>query len=313
MILFAIVTVELHAGTIQQDSTAGKTATATDTTSAVEMRPVFSRPLDVKVDYESLFSPEDEAQPATGTLEVIEIDRPPKQIIENRRSRVAIIFGSRVASFLERGRASAGVKFGWGIAELSGWDVAAQTDPATSFAGGFFLTYWLRNTFAIQPEIFFILKGGAETYNFILNDPVRDIPMFNVNTSTTWRLSYLEMPILFKTGSAIPDYRFNLFFEFGPSVGLKLSQRASDDYRVISLNFRYDPDDYSHEENHQRVRFGTLEFSFVLGMGGDFKMGRGSVTGQIRFHAGLASAGDNPDKAYTTILTYLLGYTFPLF
>lgn len=193
-----------------------------------------------------------------------------------------------------RGLTGVGLKGGITMANLYGNDAEdyeGYEDIKTKmgFCFGAFFTYNFTGMFAIQPEVFFTMKGAKsdETYSYKAN------------------LNYIEVPLLLKicfpTQSAIKP---NLFV--GP-------------YAAIKQSFKYKAviGDLSTEGDIEHTK--SSDFGVVFGAGIDFGLnflGRGKLTIDGRYSMGLTTISDEeyPDgtkvDVKNKVIAFLLGFSF---
>jgi len=136
--------------------------------------------------------------------------------------------------------------------------------------------------FSIQPGLYFITKGGTDTYQgSYLNTPNSDFKQLS-NT----RLNYLELPVnLLYHLKITPE--FNAFFGAGPYLGYGLSGKTHTTYSGYiqgavdqSLSFRENqlagyknPDFGANFMIGERLKHFTLDVNYSLGLVNVFNLG----------------------------------------
>ena len=125
---------------------------------------------------------------------------------------ILLVVGSAVLPFSGLIRAEVtgfGVKAGLSYADIHGHDVYEQR-PRMGFGAGAFLTFGLGSSFAVQPEVLFVMKGSKYS-----NGSGADVYM------ETLGLDYIEVPVLIKFFLPVAEsFRLHLFA--GPSLAFKV-------------------------------------------------------------------------------------------
>ncbi|MGD2246398.1 MAG: porin family protein [Candidatus Aminicenantes bacterium] len=206
----------------------------------------------------------------------------------------AVAVGAR-----ETGLTGKGLKFGMNLANYTGESVSEFTEIPEGAVGdkaggcfGFFLTYSLMRSFAIQPEVLVSMKG-ARGEGTILGEPFE----FSVN------MTYLEIPLLAKlliqTGGKLKP---NVYA--GPALALKLSAKA-----VLKWAGQ------TEKEDVEDVK-GT-DFGLVFGGGFDYLVNLfGTANPQklimdVRFTYGLMSISEDEEvDVKNAVIALLLGLSF---
>lgn len=152
---------------------------------------------------------------------------------------------------------------------------------------GIFYRHDLSDTIAIQPELYYSMKG------------VGDSGTYNGNEwSVKFKIDYLDFPILVK-------YRFpvsgkvepNLFM--GPYLSIKLNAKTE-----MRLN------DESVSEDVEDIR--KLDFGFTFGAGIDYEVGKGRIVLDARYSFGLVDVSTEglEKKTLHRVFSLMLGYCF---
>ncbi len=100
-----------------------------------------------------------------------------------------------------------GVKGGLNISNVTGDEASDNNESKVGFAIGGFLMAQMSDSFAIQPEFMYSVKGAT-------------------NSTVDWNVSYLHIPILFKF--IMPMEGMSPVFFAGPYVSMLLSSEQDD-------------------------------------------------------------------------------------
>ena len=169
--------------------------------------------------------------------------------------------------FLGSVKAQTGVRFGL----KAGYSLATQygitpadntyivdTHGRNGFAGGVFAYFPITESVGIQQEFLYAMKGSRQ--NVTITTP------FNINTVSEYDLNYFEMPIVIK-------YKFVNIKNFGiyGSTGIALSLLMNGGYDITTtINVGGPPTIV--EESGDMKGLDTFDYSFVYGLGTDFKL-----------------------------------------
>jgi hypothetical protein len=156
-----------------------------------------------------------------------------------------------------------GIKAGYSLATQYGITPAddiytVETDNRNGFAGGVFAYFPITESVGIQQELLYAMKGSRQ--DVTITTP------FNINTVSEYDLNYFEMPIVIK-------YKFVKIKNFGiyGSTGIALSLLLNGDYSITStINMGGPP--ITQEESGDMKGLDTFDYSFVYGLGTDFKL-----------------------------------------
>ena len=191
------------------------------------------------------------------------------------------------------GITSKGIKAGINMAKFTGSDAddafGNDISMRTGLAAGVFITYSFSDLFAIQPEVYYAMKGSKSNYPY----------SEDLNIDLTEKLDYIEIPVLFKVMLA-GGTSFKPNFYAGPEVGILLSAKAKGEAGGTSF------------ETDIKDNIKSTDFGLIGGVGTDIPMGNGKLTFDIRYDVGLAKVVDYSPapKVYNSAITILVGYGF---
>ena len=156
-----------------------------------------------------------------------------------------------------------GLKAGYSLATQYGITPADNTYMVDShgrngFAGGVFAYFPITESVGIQQEFLYAMKGSRQ--NVTITTPI------NINTVSEYDLNYFEMPIVIK-------YKFVNIKNFGiyGSTGIALSLLMNGGYDITTtINVGGPPTIV--EESGDMKGLDTFDYSFVFGLGTDFKL-----------------------------------------
>lgn len=178
-----------------------------------------------------------------------------------------------------------GIKAGAALANVFGRDVYDQRFRA-GLTDGIFLTFKLGRTLAVQPELLFVMKGsryvngrGPDAYREIMS------------------LEYVEMPILLKLYlPALRRLRAHVFAGPAPAINIRARVEARFAGEV-------------QEESLDDIM--GVDLGVAAGAGLEIPSGRGRVTVDLRWTAGLTTLSKRPDDDIRNgALSLLVGYMF---
>jgi hypothetical protein len=156
-----------------------------------------------------------------------------------------------------------GLKAGYSLATQYGITPADNTysvdsDNRNGFAGGVFAYFPITESVGIQQEFLYAMKGSRQ--NVTITTP------FNINTVSEYDVNYFEMPIVIK-------YKFVNIKNFGiyGSTGIALSLLMNGEYRITTTINTGGPPTIV-EESGDMKGLDTFDYSFVYGLGTDFKL-----------------------------------------
>jgi hypothetical protein len=163
-----------------------------------------------------------------------------------------------------------GIKAGINFSTINGDDVD-ELDSKIGFAGGLFFMYQFNSLFAIQPEVYYSMKGATA------DDLVIE------NSTSTLCLDYIEVPILFKVIIPVEGSSVKPSIFVGPSVGFNTTAKAM---------FEYDGE--SSEDDIEDVS--PTDLGLVFGAGLGFPVGMNELGFDLRYILGLSSIDDSEDE-----------------
>ena len=178
-----------------------------------------------------------------------------------------------------------GLKAGAVLSNIFGRDVYDQKFRA-GFSYGIFMTYGFGRTFALQPELLFVMKG-SKYVNGTGWDAYRE----------TMSLEYVELPILAKAYLPVSrNFRTHVFI--GPAPALNI--RARVDARFAGE---------SQQETLDNVM--GVDVGLTAGAGIEVPVGGGRITFDVRYTAGLTALSTEPDDDIRNgAASFLFGYMF---
>lgn len=167
----------------------------------------------------------------------------------------------------------AGVKGGVNFSNLTS-DDNDSNKVLTGVNFGLFAKLPITNSFAIQPEIYFITKGSELTYHTVF-----------VDGTGKFELNYIEVPLL-----AVINLTNNFNFQVGPYASYLVSSKVKN---VTNVNFNF-------EDNIDSGDFNKFDTGVIAGFGFDGK----SLGFGVRYNLGLITVGKEKNYNGTK-------YTFP--
>ena len=181
-----------------------------------------------------------------------------------------------------------GLKAGLNIANLNfSGDVSPSTNPVPNFHIGAFVEISIDEKWAFQPELIYSMQGakfdmlyveGTDTYN----------------TKNTFKLNYLNIPLMFK-------YNENkLFFEAGPQIGFLTSAKLKTEISGLGSG-----------EQDAKELFKSIDFGLGFGLGYNFT---DKLAVNARYNLGLTNiaeteSGENTE-AKNSVFSFSLAYKF---
>ncbi|MDZ7634892.1 MAG: porin family protein [Bacteroidales bacterium] len=156
-----------------------------------------------------------------------------------------------------------GLKAGYSMALQYGIPPAddtytVDTDSRNGFAGGVLLYIPITESVGLQQELLYAQKGSRQ--DVTINLPV------SINTVSVYDLNYFEMPMIVK-------YRFFKIQDFAVygSTGIALSLLLNGEYDITTtINMGGPP--IVVPESGDMKGLDTFDYSFVYGLGTDFKL-----------------------------------------
>jgi hypothetical protein len=183
-----------------------------------------------------------------------------------------ILFLLIAFSTLSTAQLKLGVKAGGNIANLSGDDVG-NPDSKFGIAAGVFLFHQLSPMFAIQPEVYYSMKGATDKEDF------------NGNTvDITLTLDYIEIPVLLKFLIPVQGANINPAIFVGPFIGINTTAKV-----------KAEGNGQSAEQDLEDIK--STEFGLQFGGGIGFDIGNNELGFDIRYILGLTSIDDSASNA----------------
>ena len=156
-----------------------------------------------------------------------------------------------------------GLKAGYSLATQYGISPAddsytVDTDNRNGFAGGVFLYIPITESVGIQQEWLYAMKGSRQDVT---------INAASLNTVSQYNLNYFEMPLVLK-------YRFFKIKNFGiyGTTGIALSLLLDGDYNITTTINTGGTPIVLPVESGNMDGLDTFDYSFVYGLGSDFKL-----------------------------------------
>ena len=187
-----------------------------------------------------------------------------------------------------------GVKVGLNMAKFTGSDAKAMGDQKMKMglAVGGYITYAFSDLFAVQPELYYTMKGSKFENDVDFNGTL-------VHVKYTGKYNYIEIPILAKVMlSGTPTFKPN--FYAGPGLGFLMSAKVKGEAEGQSAETDVKDDSKS------------MDLGLIGGVGADYAMGTHKLTFDLRYEAGLSKIGDGSDagKVYNSAISFLVGFGF---
>ncbi len=194
---------------------------------------------------------------------------------------LSLAIGAAAQKPFTPGLTGKGIKAGLSVANFTGAD-ASGFSSKTGFAFGGFLEFSLSPSLALQPELYYVMKGASVSPLSI-------------------KLSYLEVPVLLKmtiptAGQISPN------FYVGPFFSVMLSADASANGQSASVS------DF----------FNSTDVGLTVGAGIGFPVTRGKITIDGRYDLGLTKPWKSVDTQIGPVvpdikngaILLLVGYSF---
>ncbi len=193
-------------------------------------------------------------------------------------------------TFVQRpaGKLSAkGVKVGVNMANMSGDDTdfpGMDKKSIIGFAFGGFCEYSFNESFAVQPEVLYTMKGAKWE---------------DTDATFTATYNYVQIPILAKyiivVNGAVSPYIL-----VGPAIGINVTAESESDFAGVTET---ETDDDA-----------TMTFGLVVGAGGSMEMGNGALLFELRYDMGLNNVSDPADvdefDVKNSVIQFVFGYAF---
>lgn len=201
------------------------------------------------------------------------------QIYRERHTGIGIKGGLNISDF-----------YGSGVMQLAG-----DVGPSANYIAGVFVSFPIRRRFAIQPELYYSVKGTQRQGELI--DSVNDV---TYQGTLKTRISYMEIPVLVKIDlSTETGVLPNLFV--GPVISFMQSAKVmlkGDRQLEVPID--------------ENVR--DIDAGLVIGGGADIPFGTGYLTTEARLTLGLRSVDASVQNlsARNYVFSFMLGFRFPL-
>ncbi|MFH1039258.1 MAG: outer membrane beta-barrel protein [PVC group bacterium] len=178
-----------------------------------------------------------------------------------------------------------GLKAGMALAGLYGGS-SGDWDGRTGFTGGVFLRWLLSESFTVQPELLYTMKGAEYSEDYR-----------GSRLEITLKMDYLELPVLakyvFPVGWSVKPHVFA-----GPSVGIKIGDDLKARYQGQSTAIPESVADLS-----------DFEFGLVAGGGFDIPLDSGLINLDIRYCTSVTGAFGSGDEK-NSVWAFTAGYVF---
>lgn len=206
---------------------------------------------------------------------------------------VALALAAASAAMAQKPEHRFGFMGGLNLARLSGAGVEEfDVKNRVGFLAGAFAEIGVVRNFAIEPEIYYTMKGAKAT------DAGEDLE---------FKADWLEIPLLAKVLIPIESaskVKVRPHFYAGPAVAFRTSCKVKGESGGVSVEVECDEFDTSVKKT---------DFSIVFGGGVDI----GPVLVGVRYDLGLTDLNDDPeatseDTIRSRALSFLVGVSFPL-
>jgi hypothetical protein len=165
-----------------------------------------------------------------------------------------------------------GPRAGLNIASIGGGDddfLGESLDSRTGFNVGIFFMYQFSNIFAIQPEVYYSMKGA--TVNIL-------------DVDITLALDYIEVPLLLKVIIPVEGSNVRPSIFAGPVLGFNTTAEVEGEEGGQTAS----------EDVSEFVQ--STDFGLVFGGGLGFMVGKNELGFDIRYILGLKSFDDSSDE-----------------
>jgi len=181
-----------------------------------------------------------------------------------------------------------GLKAGLNISDIVEDDPgeeATNFDTKLGFVGGVYFNYQFNNMFAVQPEIYYSMKGAK------LKDQYNDLNL---------KLTYVEIPILLQFIVPLKGTPVKPLLFVGPAMGLNLTAK----------NERTNNGQATEEDFKDLIK--STDLGLVFGGGISLPLGKNQLGIDVRYSLGLSNIGKDTGSATikNNIITFNLFYGF---
>jgi len=174
-----------------------------------------------------------------------------------------------------------GAKAGLNIASIHG-DDAEGWDSRVAFCGGVFTEFPINDMLSFAPEVLYTMKGATTNFD---------------DVDVTWKLSYIEIPMLFKAAIPVSGVVKPLLFA-GPEVAFKTSSKLEGESEGVSAEVEF-----------ENVK--STDVGFIVGGGIGFPMMSRKASVEVRYDLGLVNIIDVEDADVKTgVVSFLFGIAF---
>ena len=182
-----------------------------------------------------------------------------------------------------------GLKAGGNIANFSG-DDAGNPDTKFGFAFGGFFEYQFSPLFAVQPEIYYTMKGGTDKGT-----------ISGTTVDYTLSYDYVEVPVLVKVLVPLRGSNVSPEIYAGPFIGFNTTAKVKAEANGTSA-----------EADIPNVT--STEFGLQFGGGIGFGVGHGEMGFDVRYILGLTSIDDSVNKydVKNGVINFNIYYGFSL-
>jgi hypothetical protein len=181
-----------------------------------------------------------------------------------------------------------GPKVGINIANITGDDatfVGQTLDSKTGFSGGIFSMFQFGNIFAVQPEVYYTMKGATLSY---------------MGADITFTFDYIEVPLLLKVIIPVEDSNIRPSIVAGPVLGFNTTAEVKGE-----ANGQTATEDISDDVQ-------STDFSLLFGGGIGFMLGIHELGFDIRYILGLKSWDDSgaDDDVKNSVINFNVYFGF---
>lgn len=181
-----------------------------------------------------------------------------------------------------------GLKAGLNVTNMNvSGDFAPDTKALPNFHIGAFVEIGINEKWAFQPELIYSMQGSKFDMLYVEGTDV-------YNTENTFKLNYLNIPLMFK-------YNENkLFFEAGPQIGF-----------LTSAKLKTSVEGFGSGNQDVKELFKTIDLGLGFGIGYNFSE---QVGANLRYNFGLTNIAETEDgdntKIKNSVFALSLAYKF---
>lgn len=190
-----------------------------------------------------------------------------------------------------------GIKGGMNVAKISNLEdedelIVEGFKTKTGFIFGFFYRFDLNNNLALQPEVYYSMKGTQASGSGVIYG-------LGYSYDLSIEINYLEVPVLLKY-KILPKGNYTPSLFAGPYIAFQMSAKASATVEVEGVT-------QTEETVMDEVK--RIDLGITVGGSLDIKVGSGSIVLDLRYSLGLTKIADDSD-AKNSSFTLMLGYAF---